>query len=339
MAVQPDEADGRIPVVVVTGYLGAGKTTLINRILARSTDRRYAVVVNEFSEIGIDGMLIDSGAEELIELANGCVCCVVRGDLIRTLRDLLRRAPGLDGIIIETTGLANPGPVIQTFFADQMLQAQCRLDSVVTLVDAVHLPGRLADSPDAADQIVLADLILLNKVSDAGRHPDDLEADLRRLNPFAEILRCDRCDVEVSGLFRRFGFELERIESRLPATVEASAAHDHGHAAGHLAGSGIGSLAFTCDRPLDAERFETWLQDLLAVRGQDILRTKGVISVAGADRKLVVQAVHMMLEGDFTGAWRGDEARRSRLVFIGRNLDRQQLRDGFLATQAVAPVD
>lgn len=339
MTVAPDEADARIPVTVVTGCLGAGKTTLVNRILARSAGRRYAVVVNEFSDIGIDGLLINGGAEELIELANGCVCCVVRGDLIRSLRDLLRRAPGLDGILIETTGLANPGPVVQTFFADQMLQAQCRLDSLITLADAAHLPEQLAESPDAADQIVLADLILLNKVSDAASSLDDLEAELRRLNPFAEILRCDRCDVEVAGLFRRFGFELERIDFRLPATDETREAHDHAQAAGHLAGSGIGSVALTCDRPLDADRFETWLQELLAVKGQDILRTKGVISVAGEDRKLVVQAVHMMLEGDFTGAWRGDEARRSRLVFIGRNLDRQQLRDGFLASQAVAPVD
>jgi G3E family GTPase len=332
-----DTADGRVPVVVATGYLGAGKTTLVNRILAQADGRRYAVVVNEFGDIGIDGLLIDSGGEELIQLASGCVCCVVRGDLIRSLRALLRDSPPLDGIVIETTGLANPGPVIQTFFADQILQAQCRLDSVITLVDAVHMSDQLADSPDAADQIALGDLIVLNKVSDAAADADELEATLRRLNPFAPILRADRCAVDVSNLFHSEGFELERIEGRLAALSAAEEDHDHRDPAGHIAGAGIGSLALACDVPLDAQRLEDWLRALLSVQGRDILRTKGVISVAGEQRKLVVQAVNMMLEGDFTGPWGEHEPRRSLLVFIGRNLDHAALRAGFLAA-AAAPV-
>ena len=332
-----ETADSRVPVVVATGYLGAGKTTLVNRILAQADGRRYAVVVNEFGEIGIDGLLIDSGGEELIQLASGCVCCVVRGDLIRSLRALLRDSPPLDGIVIETTGLANPGPVIQTFFADQILQAQCRLDSVITLVDAVHMNDRLADSRDAADQIALGDLIVLNKVSDAAADPDELETTLRRLNPFAPILRADRCAVDVSKLFHSEGFELERIAGRLAALPAEEDNHDHGDPAGHIAGTGIDSVSLACDAPLDAQRLENWLREVLAVQGRDILRTKGVLNVAGEYRKLVVQAVNMMLEGDFTDPWGAHEARRSLLVLIGRNLDHAALRAGFLAA-AAAPV-
>jgi G3E family GTPase len=224
--------------------------------------------------------------------------------------------------------------VIQTFFADQILQAQCRLDSVVTLVDAVHMNDRLADSPDAADQIMLGDLIVLNKVSDAAADPDEIEATLRRLNPFAPILRADRCAVDVSNLFHSEGFELERIAGRLAALPAEEDDHDHGDTTSHIAGSGIGSVTLACDVPLDAQRLEDWLRELLAVQGRDILRTKGVLNVAGEQRKLVVQAVNMMLEGDFTSAWGEHEPRRSLLVFIGRNLDHAALRAGFLAATA-----
>jgi len=327
-----ENTDSRVPVVVVTGYLGAGKTTLVNHILAGAAGRRYAVIVNEFGDIGIDGALIDSGEEELIELASGCVCCVVRGDLIRTLRALPRKAPDLDGVIIETTGLANPGPVIQTFFADQMLHAQYRLDSVTTLVDAAHVQDRLADSPDAADQIMLADQIVLNKVSDAEAALDELEATLRRLNPFAPIQRADRCAVDLAGLFHRHGFELERIEAALAALPEDE--HDHGEPPHHVADGGIGSVTVVCAHPLDAGKLETWLRDLLEAQGKDILRTKGIVDLAGDDRKLVIQAVNMMLEGDFIAPWHEDERRESRLVFIGRNLDAARLRAGVFATAA-----
>lgn len=326
MAAHEAEADGRVPVTVVTGYLGAGKTTLVNHILAGGHGRKYAVIVNEYGEIGIDGALIESGEEELIELASGCVCCVVRGDLIRTLRGLLRRSQDLDGILIETTGLADPGPVIQTFFADQTLLAQCRLDSVTTVVDAVNAGDRLADSGDAAEQIALADQILLNKAGEDGADPESLEAALRRLNPFAPIHRTERCRIDPGTLLDRRGFDLDRIAARLGAAPDGDGHDDAGH--DHIAEDGIGSVSVECDRPLDASRLESWLQDLLASRGQDILRTKGVIDVAGEQRKLVVQGVNMMLEGDFAGLWEPGSGRRSRLVFIGRNLDADALRHG-----------
>lgn len=312
--------DARIPVTVLTGYLGAGKTTLLNRLLVDLTGKSFAVIVNEFGDIGIDGDLIETGDEELIELSSGCICCVVRGDLIRTMRNLLSEKPGLDGIVIETTGLANPSPVIQTMVIDQVIGAQCRLDSVVCVVDAVNVIEQLKHGDDAADQIAFSDHLILNKIDDAAQPVAEIEALLRRNNPVAPITRTNRSDVPANRILDRQSFALERIEAQL----EPLADHDHDH----IDASGIASVALTCAQPLDAEQLEAWLQDLLARHGTDILRTKGIMSVYGEDRKLALQAVNMMLEGDFVGNW-GAGPRISRLVFIGRNLNREQLNAGF----------
>lgn len=312
--------DARIPVTVLTGYLGAGKTTLLNRLLVDLTGKSFAVIVNEFGDIGIDGDLIETGDEELIELSSGCICCVVRGDLIRTMRNLLSEKPGLDGIVIETTGLANPSPVIQTMVIDQVIGAQCRLDSVVCVVDAVNVIEQLKHGDDAADQIAFSDHLILNKIDDAAQPVAEIEALLRRNNPVAPITRTNRSDVPTNRILDRQSFALERIEAQL----EPLADHDHDH----IDASGIASVALTCAQPLDAEQLEAWLQDLLARHGTDILRTKGIMSVYDEDRKLALQAVNMMLEGDFVGNW-GAGPRISRLVFIGRNLNREQLNAGF----------
>jgi G3E family GTPase len=319
--------DTRVPVTVVTGYLGAGKSTLLNHVLKGNHGKRFAVIVNEFGEVGIDGDLIETGEEELIELSSGCLCCVVRGDLIRTLKRLLKRGPELDGILIETTGVANPSPVIQTFTADQIIAGLARLDTVVTVADAVHVGRRLADSADAADQVALASVIVVNKVSDA-KEPDAVEVQLRALNPHAAIYRTDRARIDPALILGTASFSLERVADDL-APDDHHRHHDHDH----VAESGIGCVSVTLDDPLDGSALEAWLERFLMLRGENVLRLKGILSVAGVDARVVVQSVHMMYEGGYGAPW--DEAtRKSKIVVIGRKLDADEIRDGFKACRA-----
>jgi G3E family GTPase len=329
----------RIPVTVLTGYLGAGKTTLLNRILSEPHGRRYAVIVNEFGEVGIDNDLIVSADEELFEMNNGCICCTVRGDLIRTLHGLLAGGRQFDAIIIETTGLADPGPVVQTFFVDHHLQARTVLDSVTTLVDARHVLQRLADSREAAEQIAFADQIILNKVELASE--DELraiEARLKAINPLAPVLRAERANVPLGRVLGRAAFDIERIVSLEPDFLQGGDGHvhdehcghgHHDHRHDHRHDDAIASISLRSDQPMDGQRIGDWLSALVASKGADLLRSKGIIDVAGDDRRLVFQSVHMLLEGDYQRPWKPGEARFSRLVFIGRDLDRGLLEAGF----------
>ena len=330
--------DARIPVTVLTGYLGAGKTTLLNRILSEDHGRRYAVIVNEFGEIGIDTELLTHSSEELFEMNNGCVCCTVRGDLIRTVHGLLQRPQAFDAIIVETTGLADPGPVAQTFFVDPVLRAKTRLDSITTLVDARHIAQQLLDSREAVEQIAFADQIVLNKtdlVDDAGLR--SVEQTLRRINPLAPVHRALRSGVPLVEVLGRGGFDLERITALEPGFLQPEPAHvheahcDHDHHQNHVHDSGITSVSLTSTRPMDAAKVEAWLTQLVATQGADILRAKGIVDIAGDERRMVFQAVHMILEGDRQRPWRADETRSSRLVFIGRHLDAEALDAGLQA--------
>ena len=344
----------RIPVIVLTGYLGAGKTTLLNRILRDPQGRRYAVIVNEFGEIGIDGELIVGADEEMVELSNGCVCCTVRGDLIRTVRTLLARPKRPDAIIVETTGLAAPGPLAQTFLVDPLLSNRTVIDSITTLVDARTVSARLRDSREAVEQIAFADIIVLNKTDQvAAGAADAVEAEVRRINPFAPIHRAVRGAVDLRRILGRGAFDLDRLVAIEPQLLAASACGEPGHvhdddcghhhhhhdhhahdAAAHRHLADIQSVSLTSDRAMDRERIEAWLAHVIETDGRDILRAKGIVDIAGEDRRLVFQAVHMQLEGDLQRPWRPGEARQSRLVFIGRYLDGAALRAGFLACVA-----
>ena len=351
-----EQTSDRIPVTVLTGYLGAGKTTLLNRILSEAHGKTYAVIVNEFGEIGIDNDLIVGADEEVFEMNNGCVCCTVRGDLIRVLSGLMKRKGRFDGIIVETTGLADPAPVAQTFFVDEDVRARTQLDSVTTVVDAKHLPLRLKDSREAAEQIAFADQIILNK-TDLVTEAELIEVEkaIRTLNPLAPIRRAERSNVPLDTILGRHAFDLARITELQPdflnpAHGEAGHVHDddcgddhhdhdphgqdhhdhgHGHIHDHVAESGISSISLTSQRPIDGARVTAWLNNVLQTQGVDILRAKGILDVKGEERRLVFQAVHMILEGDFQGPWKDTDNRYSRLVFIGRNLDEAGLRAGF----------
>jgi G3E family GTPase len=352
----PAAPAARTPVTVLTGYLGAGKTTLLNRILSEDHGKRYAVIVNEFGEIGIDNDLIVGTDEEVFEMNNGCVCCTVRGDLVRVVQGLVKRQSrkggGFDAIIVETTGLADPGPVAQTFFVDDDVKAKTQLDSVTTVVDAKHVLLRLSDSREAREQIAFADQIVLNKTDLVSE--DDLqmiEARLRRINPLAPIHRAQRSNVPLDTILGRGGFDLDRIvdlqpEFLNPAHGEAGHVHDedcdhdhhdhdhHGHDHDHhghhdIEHDDIKGVSLRLDTPLDANKVTRWLNELLAAQGPDILRAKGILDVKGEDKRLVFQAVHMILEGDLQRPWRDDEERYSRMVFIGRNLDEAALKAGF----------
>ena len=316
----------QVPVTVLTGYLGAGKTTLLNRILSEQHGQKYAVVVNEFGELGIDNDLVVDADEEVFEMNNGCICCTVRGDLIRILGGLMKRRDKFDGILIETTGLANPAPVAQTFFVDENVRAKTRLDAIVTVVDAKHLPQRLEDSHEAADQIAFADVIVLNKLDLVS--PEELaavEQQIRRINPFAKIHRTTKAEVPIAELLNQGAFDLQRVLSHTPDFLTDDS-HEHN--------DDVASMSFEVEQPIDPERFNAWIGALLAERGQDLLRTKGILSYAGDDRRFAFQAVHMMADGDFIGPWKEGEPRVSRIVFIGRNLNRPQLRRGFESCQA-----
>jgi G3E family GTPase len=341
----------KIPVTVLTGYLGAGKTTLLNRILSEPHGQKYAVIVNEFGEIGIDNDLVVGADEEVFEMNNGCICCTVRGDLVRIIDGLMRRKGKFDAIIVETTGLADPAPVAQTFFVDENVGRKTRLDAVVTVADAKWLKDRLKDAPEAKNQIAFADVIIINKTDLVSvAELDEVEARVRGINPYARVHRTERCAVPLPEVLGRNAFDLDRILEIEPEFLEADDRdhhHDHGHdhdhdhehghhAHDHPAGGfkhyhdeEMQSVSLKLDKPLDPDKFFPWVQTLVQEEGQNILRCKGILSFKGDPKRFVFQGVHMILDGDHQREWNADEERLSRIVFIGRKLSEPSIRAGF----------
>ncbi|MDP3320577.1 MAG: GTP-binding protein [Bosea sp. (in: a-proteobacteria)] len=321
------QTSAQVPVTVLTGYLGAGKTTLLNRILSEQHGKKYAVIVNEFGELGVDNDLVVNADEEVFEMNNGCICCTVRGDLIRILDGLMKRKGKFDAIIVETTGLADPAPVAQTFFVDQDVGDATKLDAVITVTDAKWLKDRLEDAPEAKNQIAFADVIVLNKVDLVT--PEELasvEAAIRAINPYAKLHRTERCALPIDQLLDRNAFDLDRILDIEPDFLESG--HHHHHS------DEVRSMSFTIPGDVDPEKFMPWINDVSQAQGPNILRSKGILAFKGEPRRFVFQGVHMILDGDLQRDWKEGETRSSRLVFIGRDLNENELRQGFEACAA-----
>jgi len=309
--------NGMVPVTILTGFLGSGKTTLLNRILGEQHGHRIAVIENEFGEAGVDNeILVHGGDEQIIEMNNGCICCTVRGDLMRILGDLKDRRDagtiGFDRVIIETTGMADPGPVAQTFFLDEAIGNYYLLDSVITLVDAVHGGQQLDDFREAQEQVGFADRILLSKTDlvseDATEH---LRRRLVHINPRAPIRKVHFGEMPIDEILDIRGFNLTSVLEIAPEFLE-EAEHEHSRE--------ISSFLFRSERPFDGVRLEEFLSGLIQAHGKDMLRYKGVVYLKDNAHRVVFQGVHMLMGGDLGKAWGEDERRQSTLVFIGRNL-------------------
>ena len=321
----------KLPVTILTGFLGSGKTTLLNRILTEHHGKRIAVIENEFGEIGVDNELVIGAEEELFEMNNGCICCTVRGDLIRILGELIDRRGDLDHVLIETTGLADPAPVIQTFYVDPRIRKHMELDGIVTMVDAAHAELHLDDSHECAEQIAFGDVVIVNKTDlvDGNGRLEALEGRIRGINRLARITRAQNADVPINEVVGVGSFSLEAKLEIDPGFLEEDP-EDHQH------DESVTSVGIDIPGDLVQGKLNSWMSILLQRHGADIFRMKGILSIKGSAERFVFQGVHMLCDGKPDRPWADGEPRHNQLVFIGRNLDRAKLEEGFRSCLAAS---
>lgn len=316
----------KIPVTILTGYLGAGKTTLLNRILSEKHNQKVAVIVNEYGEVGIDNQLVVNADEEILEMNNGCICCTVRGDLIRILRTLVFSMDignvKFDRVLIETTGLADPSPVAQTFFMDELLSEKFQVDSIVTVVDSKHITRHLDGHNEAQEQIAFADVIILNKTDLVSTEElSILERGIRNMNPTAKRIQARYCNINLKEILGIHSFDLS-----LKLEIDPHFLEDHHH---HHHDDTVSSIAFQEEKPLDLKKLDRWISYLVQDKGEDLLRYKGIIHVKGIDKRIVFQGIHMLFSGYPDRKWGENERRVSEMVFIGKNLNKEELEQQF----------
>lgn len=316
----------KIPVTILTGYLGAGKTTLLNRILTEKHNQKIAVIVNEYGEVGIDNQLVVDSEEEILEMNNGCICCTVRGDLIRILRTLVfsmdQGKVAFDRVLIETTGLADPAPVAQTFLMDELLSEIFEVDSIVTVVDSKHVTRHLDDQDEAQEQIAFADVIILNK-TDLVSNDDliSLEQRLVNINPAAKRLHARDCKINLKDILGINTFDVNR-----KLEIDPHFLKNHHH---HHHDDKVTSIAFREEKPLDLAKVDQWMSYLVREKGEDLLRYKGILYIKGEECRIVFQGLHMLFSGRPDRKWNENEKKQSELVFIGKDLDKEELERQF----------